>query len=178
MKKIFLPFFLLFMLVSKMSYGQLLRAINFETKNYSNLLFIDTSNHKNIWQIGKPNKSKFDSAYSKPNALVTDTLNPYPINDTSRFIIKNSIGYGYLGTSLGFYYKLNTDSLKDFGMIEISMDSGSHWYDIISNDSICHFAIWWPYTKPVLTGNTNGWAMFQLGLSHFSQLNCFGNNGW
>ncbi|MDA3953800.1 MAG: transposase [Bacteroidales bacterium] len=34
-----------------------------------------------IWQIGTPNKTFFDSAYSSPNAIITDTVNYYPINN-------------------------------------------------------------------------------------------------
>ncbi len=46
---------------------------------------IDTSQQGNIWQIGRPQKILFNLAFSIPNAIVTDTLNTYPINDTSSF---------------------------------------------------------------------------------------------
>jgi len=37
-----------------------------------------------LWQIGAPNKHAFDSAYSAPFVLITDTVNPYSTNvDTS-----------------------------------------------------------------------------------------------
>ena len=48
---------------------------------------LDTS-ASNIWQIGKPQKIIFDSASTVPNAIVTDTINFYPINNISRFGIK------------------------------------------------------------------------------------------
>ena len=50
------------------------------------LIEIDTNS---VWQIGPPNKEvHFKSASTVPNVIVTDTINPYPINDTSRFQIK------------------------------------------------------------------------------------------
>ena len=47
-------------------------------------LNIDTSN-QNIWQIGRPSKIFFDSAYSKEKAIVTDSINFYPVNNCSYF---------------------------------------------------------------------------------------------
>ncbi len=45
-------------------------------------LYIDTvSNPNNIWQVGIPQKTIFTDAYSAPNVIVTDTANPYPVND-------------------------------------------------------------------------------------------------
>src|SRR5687768_4104081 len=41
----------------------------------------------NIWQIGIPQKVIFDSAATVPNAIVTDTINNYPVNNTSTFTI-------------------------------------------------------------------------------------------
>ena len=49
---------------------------------------IDSLNASNIWQIGEPSKTLFSSARSNPNALVTDTLNNYPVNDSSSFIVR------------------------------------------------------------------------------------------
>lgn len=34
---------------------------------------IDNDNPENIWQIGKPYKTAFDTAYTTPNAIMTDT---------------------------------------------------------------------------------------------------------
>ena len=48
---------------------------------------LDTSN-SNIWQIGASQKIIFDSAATVPNAIVTDTINSYPVNNVSRFTIK------------------------------------------------------------------------------------------
>ncbi len=64
--------------------------LNFDNQHGLQHLTIDTiSNPNNIWQIGSLHKTVFTNAYSVPNALVTDTINTYPINDTSTFIITN-----------------------------------------------------------------------------------------
>ena len=40
---------------------------------------------QNIWQIGVPHKTFFNTAYTLPNAIVTDTMNVYPVNNSSAF---------------------------------------------------------------------------------------------
>ncbi len=68
-------------------HGQQLCAsydVNFEDDgSWCNVIFqVDTiSNPINIWEIGSPNKTGFDSAYSYPNVIITDRLKPDPAND-------------------------------------------------------------------------------------------------
>jgi hypothetical protein len=87
---------------------------------------IDTSNHQNIWQIGSPHKARFDSAYSAPFAIVTDTANSYPVNDTSVFIIKapewHTSPFYYWLSGFSFHYKLDIDS-GEIAKVEVSGDS-------------------------------------------------------
>ena len=78
---------------------------------------IDTVHYPhNRWQIGMPHKPLFDSAYSWPNAIVTDTSFPYCPNDTSVFTIHfpweiiNSLGYPDIPMDLWFDYKMDTDA--------------------------------------------------------------------
>ncbi|OWY22866.1 T9SS C-terminal target domain-containing protein [Sphingobacteriales bacterium UPWRP_1] len=96
----------------------------------------DTSG-SNIWQIGAPSKPGFNAAFSPPNAIVTDTLNPYPPNNHSWFDV-------YLGTFnfSDFYgndmfiemqHRFDTDTLKDGGFIQVSYDMGSTWMNIIQD---------------------------------------------
>ena len=60
--------------------------ITFDNAVYKEAIEIDTVHyHHNIWQVGAPHKSVFTSAQSLPNAIVTDTANPVPPNDTSVF---------------------------------------------------------------------------------------------
>ena len=141
--------------------------INFDDGTCMEGLFIDTlSNPNNIWQIGGPQKNTFTSAYSAPNVIVTDTVNTYPINDTSSFIIKDLAGYGFPSyfAIFGGFYHVNSDSLNDFGRIELSPDNGNTWYDILNNAALTNY---WEdngslYAIPILTGNSNGWKYFQF----------------
>lgn len=102
-----------------------------ETYEY---LEIDTSN-QNIWQIGNPDKIFFDSAFSVPNAIVTDTLTFYPINNSSQFYIKigefNYEGFYPYDIFIEIKHKYDTDTLKDGGYISVSYDYGLTWMNII-----------------------------------------------
>lgn len=72
-------------------------TLNFDTPNdYCDSVLIDIAqNPDNIWQIGSPHKQVFNLGYSSDNAIVTDTLNSYPMNDTSSFIRYHIADLGY-----------------------------------------------------------------------------------
>ena len=142
--------------------------INFETGR--NLIHIDTANHDNVWQIGIPSKIIFDSAYSKPFAIVTDTSKLYPLNNHSSFEIdiKTDSSFCWGTGYLSFEHKFNTDSLKDGGYVEISYDSGKTWQNIILDKvSEMGFGKYNFYSTsdtiigniPAFTGNSNGWKI-------------------
>jgi hypothetical protein len=98
---------------------------------------------QNIWQIGEPQKAFFNQAYSVPNAVVTDTLNYYPVNNASSFDLY--VGEFNMGGMWGWNYpydifidfrhKFDTDTLMDGGYITVSWDKGLTWMNII-NDSV------------------------------------------
>ncbi len=101
-------------------------------------IVIDTSYVTNIWQIGPPQKLLFDSASTVPNALITDTINPYPINDTSSFQLgftETFLSLMETGGILALEWnqKLDMDSARDGGMIEYSLDLGQTWVNIFDN---------------------------------------------
>ncbi|OYT12804.1 MAG: hypothetical protein B6I19_08455 [Bacteroidetes bacterium 4572_114] len=138
--------------------------ITFDDSTYLNYIIIDTiSNTNNIWQVGAPDKINFTQAYSQPNAMVTDTNQPYPANDTSIFYIRyvtpeNIWGSGWVQTALVFRYKIDTDEDFDFGKIEFSPDNGQLWIDY-SNDTIynnCYYLT----SDPVFTGTSVSWSQF------------------
>lgn len=146
--------------------------IDFDDQYGLEYLFIDTiSNQENIWQIGSPEKNSFDKAYSAPNAICTDLVNPYPVNDTSIFTLTNIANGGFENNYIAILagkYKIDSDSLNDFGLIEFSPDNGHTWIDLI-NDTIylqkgCYE--WWT-DKPSFTGKTNGWKDFDVLLAGF-----------
>lgn len=153
--------------------------INFEDTNQLFRLSVDTvSNPENIWQIGPPRKKVFTGAYSEPNAIVTDTGNFYPPADTSSFIIEHLAqdGYTVFHTAIiSGKYKVNSDSLNDFGTIEFSPDNGKTWFDLLADtfyyEEYCGESCvdWWT-DKPVLTGNSNGWIDFAVNLAYFGMV--------
>jgi hypothetical protein len=145
-------------------------CINFEDPQYLNQLFIENS-PVNTWQIGPPQKTVFIAANSAPNAIVTDTINPYPPDNTSVFEIKSLALDGmYYGCEMfyGFYY-VQSDTLNDFGKIEFSPDNGGTWVDLI-NDTTFNANIQWYSSKPVLTGNSGGWNHFDAVLCDLASI--------
>ena len=92
--------------------------INFE--NQTPYLINDSTS---IWQVGEPNKTIFNEAYFSLNAIITDTVNTYPSNDSSSFIIAFTPIY-CTAPVISFYHKYDTDSAKDGCYIEYSIDHG------------------------------------------------------
>jgi hypothetical protein len=141
MKKhlIILLFAFLFSLFSVHCFGQwppilVDKIFTFDTDTPK--VVIDTANHQNIWQIGRPKKVFFDSAYSKPNAIITDTVNDYLSDNLSCFTIevkkKGEQDFPCWGTAkLSFFHKYDTDTLYDGGYIEIQYDTSTTWTNII-----------------------------------------------
>ena len=101
---------------------------SFEDRDAANYFYIDTSQPNNLWQIGIPSKSVFNSAYSPTLAMVTDTLNTYPNGNTSsfEFVINTDDA-----TFISFWHRFNADYLADGGVIEVSNDGGTNWTNII-----------------------------------------------
>jgi hypothetical protein len=114
-------------------------------------LFIDPS-PDNLWQIGIPQKSYFNQAYTVPNAIVTDTINWYPVRNKSFFDVYFNYTNTHWGYSrslfLDFQHKFDTDTLKDGGYISVSWDMGLTWTNII-DDSLSNL-LW--YVSPASPG--------------------------
>jgi hypothetical protein len=123
----------------------------------------DTAQTNNIWQLGTPSKFLFDSAYSIPLALVTDTLFTYPDNNTSSFTLVVHTGECNIG-GLGFAHRSDTDSLLDGCVLEYSLDSGSTWHNVVNSTFNLNNFLAAPVAsngnKPGLTGTydwTHSW---------------------
>lgn len=87
----------------------------------SNKIFIDNMNPNNVWMVGEPQKTIFDSASTAPNALLTDTLNSYPTNDSSDFLLFINTGGGlvsYYVESIRWKQKIDFEAGKDGGYIQ------------------------------------------------------------
>jgi len=142
-------------------------CLNFEDTTCLHHIYIDTNDYpENIWQIGQPQKQVFITAASQPNAIITDTINSYPANNHSVFMIRNPANMGdiYGLNILAGKYFVQTDSIHDYGTMEFSPDNGTTWIDLI-NDTVYSLNIQWvSQPKPVLTGRSNGWQHFDVAL--------------
>lgn len=175
MKKIIFQFCFLvlnFPAFSQIDYGQgvhLIDSCSFELTCIN--LKIDTSNIHNIWQIGRPQKPYFDSAYGGPIAILTDTVNSYQISDSSTFIIR--VPYD-LVILVSFKHKFQSDTLTDGGYVDASYDNGSSWFNVSSNPNLWNVPIgdfFGDFNKENLYSDNDDLINGEPGFSGFS-------NGW
>jgi hypothetical protein len=154
-------------------------VINFDTEENLEYIYRDTiSNPSCIWQVAAPNKSVFTAPYSSPNVMLTDSVNSYPVNDTSSFIFYHEMVCGLENGSLSGRFYVDSDSSKDFGKIEASIDLGTTWV-LVSEDTLEYIVgsgdtKTWPDYIHVdydlvegnfLTGESDGWKYFYIDLS-------------
>lgn len=132
---------------------------NFEDRDKAHYFHKNTIVPNNIWQIGKPSKTIFNAAYSPSFALVTDTMNAYPINNHSSFeFVINTDDE----THISFWHRYNTDSLSDGGTVEVSTDNGTTWRNVLNSPPFFVTNFYSTATissnmdKPGFTGNS-GW---------------------
>jgi hypothetical protein len=133
--------------------SQVLDTITFE--KHRELIKIDTSQKNNVWQIGRPQKNFFDSAYSKPYAIITDSISSYPVNNISSFTVimpgPSNAGWSEcVPPYIYFFQKFDMDSLQDSGHIDISTDRGITWKNI---EKYCG-----KYYPVNITGRSNNWV--------------------
>jgi hypothetical protein len=99
------------------------------------------SSEETVWTIGKPNKVILSGGKDDSMALFTDTSLYYKENVFSSFEIfapsDSNSTYGYFdgNAMLSFWHKLNSDTLKDGGFIEISNDNGTTWKNVLYDSS-------------------------------------------
>lgn len=166
MKKLLLiiPFFLVSVVAGAQKDWEC--SLTFDNPPYiscvQDTLIIDTAgNPDNIWQIGQPNKPVFDSAYSQPNAIVTLLDTCYPSSDTSSFKIIHIADYALANLgwmSLQLVYRINSDTLADFGTIEYSPDNGLTWINLITDTFYYQNYLYHFYpSRPILSGNNGDW---------------------
>lgn len=110
-----------------------------DTSVFNSILFTIDTTGGNVWQIGPPQKTIFDSAASVPNVLVTDTINFYPNNDTSACVAKVNVWTSWGILALQWKQKLDFDSAQDVGLIEYSVDSGITWTSVFNNPFVYNF---------------------------------------
>lgn len=111
-----------------------------EDTSVASYFYFDTTASNNLWVIGDPHKLYLNHAYlylDGGHALITDTINPYPINNYSFFQIKiiNHTPTIANGFEFFFHHKIDTDTINDGGTIELSYDNGSTWVNAIEESS-------------------------------------------
>ncbi len=149
MKKTILVILSLVFSIVNFAQDETLDSCNFES--LCPILVLDTAS-TNIWEIGTPSKIIFDSAYSATNALITDSINAYPINNHSSFTITIiDTNYTLDEFFIEFVMKIDTDSLADDGYIDMSYDGGLNWYDFFDQPG---FAISYATTNFLGYGDT------------------------
>lgn len=125
------------------SFGQYQQYFDGADTGYYTIEVIIDSSHNNVWQIGSPHKIIFDSAATLPNAIVTDTLNSYPVNNSSSFQYKikegDFTGVGPRIYAIQWKQKLDFDPGTDGGMIEYSLDTGQTWINGFTSPYIYNF---------------------------------------
>ena len=121
------------------------------------------------WQIGPPDKTVFDSAYSAPNALVTDTVLPYPVGGISYAEFSVPVDFYGEDIQMSFTHRMETDSGEAFGWIEY-FDSGitQTWIKVDPWEAWYSGYIEWngegtdTDSALVFMGTNNGWSNVQL----------------
>ncbi|PZF72531.1 T9SS type A sorting domain-containing protein [Taibaiella soli] len=126
-------------------------------------LSIDTAG-MSVWQLGNTVKPFFSDS-SQIYGMMTDTLQPYPVNSNGSFVVKwNRV----FNTILSFRHKYQTTPGKDGGIVEFSTDSVV-WYNVRGNcyDAQLYQALLFDsmYTvtdtledgEPAFSGTSSGW---------------------
>lgn len=93
-----------------------------------------------IWQIGEPEKTYFDTAYTVPNVLITDTLNPLPDSTDAYFWFTYDL-QNYQGgvIALQWTQKLDLDTNTEVAIIEFSTDTMQTWQNVFYHPDIDNF---------------------------------------
>lgn len=102
----------------------------------SNSLFpkLDTTG---IWQIGTPSKLRFNTAFTQPRAILTDSALSYPINDTSTFMVPIGLNWFNNGIlAVEWVQSLDLEEDKDFGFVEFRTSDTAAWSNIFDNNYV------------------------------------------
>ena len=166
-------------IIYKFCFDQLENCADYTMSDPEPILAINLDlNPTNIWQIGSPQKPVLNNAWSTPKVIITDTINTYPVNDTSSFTIQNtalqsSSSVNWTNFNLNFHYFVDSDTLSDYGIIEFSPDNGTTWIDLINDPNYSEYLEWVTNNNigdlPVLSGTSGAWLeanvnMRQLGV--------------
>lgn len=123
-----------------------------------------------VWQIGAVEKPGFDSAYSPPNALVTDTIAPYAVSSHSCVELDWDMEpYIEEGVTLSFTHRYETDSLIDGGFLEVAYNNGP-WLPVLDTSIGIYVRVehMYGFTDTLagghygFSGNSGGWITSRI----------------
>ena len=109
-----------------------------DTSIYNSVIISIDSSDTDVWQIGPPQKNIFTMAATVPNVIVTDTVNPYPPNDTSTFQFP-VLGWSWGIMAIQWAQKIDLEEQMDHGIVEFSIDSGNTWQNAFNNPYVYNF---------------------------------------
>ena len=136
---------------------------------------------QNLWQIGTPQKTFFNEAFTPPNAMVTDTMNFYTDNNLSYFELSvgdfNANWSSFYDLFIDFRHKFDSDTLHDGGYVTVSWDNRQTWQNIIDDTVSTHFYWITPSNPAGFWGNTD---LYKAGDTLFNGEHGFSgrSNGW
>lgn len=111
-----------------------------DTSATNALLLSIPDNSANVWMVGPPQKTLFQSAYTAPNALLTDTLYPYPTDNSSSCILTVVPEFWWFGIlAVQWMQKLDYEFGVDGGTIEFSGDGGATWDNAFNSQYVYSF---------------------------------------
>lgn len=133
-------------------------------------LHLDSVYPAGCWQVGRPDKPVFTSAYSEPFALVTDTILPHPPSTTCYAEFSSMIDdQGYLGKYISFRHRMDMDTLQSFGWLEFRANGDPNWTRAGGWGSwflAFEYSTDWSSTDSglVVTGRNAGWSQAYVAL--------------
>ncbi|HKK40434.1 MAG TPA: T9SS type A sorting domain-containing protein [Cryomorphaceae bacterium] len=127
---------------------------NGEPDPWIDTLIITIDSSSTLWQIGIPQKEFLDEAFSFPNAIITDTVSPYPASDTAIFTLKAALNDDYYGiVAIKWVQKLDIDSL-DGGTVDFSIDGGETWENAFVSPYVYNWYGWDNHNIDTLANET------------------------
>lgn len=156
MKKSLLFFLLLPVLLNAQYYQQYFDGADTSALNSVIVIIDDTLSQ---WQVGAPQKTVFNSPFTAPNVIMTDTIEPIWDNDTSSFRFGISLSnFWYNILAVQWVQKIDLLDSVDIGLIEVSTDSGQTWQNPFTDPMTYNF---YGFNNQLLDTLANG----QVGFS-------------
>lgn len=125
-----------FLPTCSMAQGSLTICNDFESELEK--IYLDSTSN---WEIGQPTTMFLNGSFESTNSIVTDLDSLYNNSDSSLFYavlagedeLPNNLG-SWAPLEIEMTHRYDLDSVGDHGMIEISLDDGATWHDVLSGE--------------------------------------------